>query len=129
MLNVEEEFIQDCFSEVHIGRNIDLNEIPLEPVCGNIENDDHEDSKEIILSLLLGNVFTAKRKLIYSIPSMPREMVLLLERVKLIVGKEKRKRREFFCHREGSPQLKIFDPSKKQRNKKSRRCNCKSLSD
>ena len=34
-------------------------------------------------------------------------------------------RRNFFCHREGRQPLKIVDPSKEQRNRKSLKCGCK----
>ena len=34
-------------------------------------------------------------------------------------------RRDFFCHREGRQPLKMVDPSKKQRNRKSLKCGCK----
>lgn len=32
---------------------------------------------------------------------------------------------DFFCHRQGKQPLKIMDPSKKQRNRKSLKCGCK----
>ena len=36
-----------------------------------------------------------------------------------------KKRRDFFCHREGKPGTKVVDYSKQQRNRGSTRCECK----
>ncbi|GKD11152.1 protein FAR1-related sequence 11, partial [Tanacetum coccineum] len=39
-------------------------------------------------------------------------------------NKGERKRRDFFCHREGKPRDKLVDYSKKQRNRVATRCEC-----
>ena len=55
------------------------------------------------------------------------DMVLQFDKV-ILRRKKKGEivRCDFFCHQQGKQPLKIVDPSKEQRNKKSLKCVCKS---
>ncbi|XP_071695857.1 protein FAR1-RELATED SEQUENCE 11-like [Rutidosis leptorrhynchoides] len=108
--------------------HVDLNEIPLEEVTEEERSLIEEEVDTNVLDLeksFVGQCFLSEEEAFIFYKNYARINGFSVRKGRFDNKSGKKNRRDFVCHREGHPRVKLVDYSKKQRNRGSTRCDCK----
>ncbi|XP_058218932.1 uncharacterized protein LOC131329669 isoform X3 [Rhododendron vialii] len=113
------------------GNLLELNEYPTDsvhihegtefPECGQKK----DDSVTNELDPFIGQRFRSEEEAFICYRQYAYRNGFSVRKDRSFVKNEEVRRRDFCCQREGKPPVKLFDPSKEQRNRKSVKCGCK----
>ena len=107
--------------------SFDLNEVPIDDVDEEQSVIVQDDQSEILDfdEPFVGQCFSSEEEAFAFYQNYARKIGFSVRKERFENKKGEKTRRDFFCHREGKPDAKIVDYSKQQRNRGSRKCECK----
>ncbi|XP_074314717.1 protein FAR1-RELATED SEQUENCE 11-like [Silene latifolia] len=104
----------------------DLNNEPEDELCELINNGEGNIDRNSF-EPFVGQCFLSEEEAYLFYENFARKSGFSIRRGRFETKNEKMVRRDFFCHREGFPRVKMVEPSKEQRNRPSTRCGCNAL--
>ncbi|GAA0166043.1 hypothetical protein LIER_21291 [Lithospermum erythrorhizon] len=87
--------------------------------------EENEDSSKEIFEPFVGKCFLSEEETYVFYHQYAKQKGFSIRKGRFIIKNERKVRRDFFCHGQGSRDTKFFHSSKEQRNRKSHRCQCK----